>query len=94
MKYYSRFNNVPLVQEGQAPHWDASFDIVIAGAGSGGIYASLSAAREGKTVLLLEKTHWCGGQHVQGLVNGYYYGFREGLFRQTDRRTKEETGSV
>lgn len=94
MKYYTRINNAAVAREAEAPVWDASYDIIVSGGGSGGIYAALSAAREGKNVLLLEKTRWCGGQHVQGLVNGYYYGLRDGLFCRTDRRTNEETGLV
>ena len=94
IKYYSRQNNIPFARGQEEPAWDDSCDILVSGGGSGGLYASLSAAREGKTVLLLEKTNWCGGQHVQGLVNGYYYGFRDGLFRETDRKTEEETGQI
>ncbi len=39
-----------------------SYDVVVAGAGCGGIAAAISAARLGASVLLLEETDWIGGQ--------------------------------
>ena len=94
MSFYSRVNHAVSNHSCETPVWDAAYDIVVVGAGSGGLYAALSAAREGKSVLLIEKTRWCGGAHVQGLVNGYYYGIRDGLFTETDRRAKAETEDV
>ncbi len=38
------------------------YDVVIAGAGTGGFGAAMQAARMGATVLLLEETDWIGGQ--------------------------------
>ncbi|MDB6005387.1 MAG: hypothetical protein JWR15_2374 [Prosthecobacter sp.] len=39
-----------------------SYDVVIAGAGTGGCGAAVQAARMGCSVLLLEETDWIGGQ--------------------------------
>ncbi|MFZ2276179.1 MAG: FAD-dependent oxidoreductase [Prosthecobacter sp.] len=39
-----------------------SYDVVIAGGGTGGCGAAVQAARMGCTVLLLEETDWIGGQ--------------------------------
>ena len=39
-----------------------SYDIVIAGAGMGGISAGLQAARMGASVLIIEPSSWIGGQ--------------------------------
>lgn len=39
-----------------------SYDVIVVGAGSGGFAASISAAREGARVLLIEETDWVGGQ--------------------------------
>jgi len=39
-----------------------SYDIVVAGAGTGGWAAAIQAARMGAKVLLLEETDWIGGQ--------------------------------
>jgi len=38
------------------------FDIIICGAGVGGVAAALAAARSGRHVLLTDPTHWVGGQ--------------------------------
>lgn len=40
----------------------SSYDIVVAGAGTGGWAAAIQAARMGAKVLLLEETDWIGGQ--------------------------------
>jgi hypothetical protein len=37
-------------------------DVVILGAGVGGVAAALAAARQGRTVILTEETDWIGGQ--------------------------------
>lgn len=92
MNYYTRTDGVVSCASCEAPGWQMDYDVVVAGGGSGGIYAALAAAREGKRVLLIEKSRWCGGQHVQGLVNGYYYGVRGGLYARTDKLAEEETG--
>lgn len=41
---------------------DKSYDIIIAGAGTGGWAAAVQAARLGRRVLLIEETDWIGGQ--------------------------------
>ena len=48
---------------------DKSFDIVIAGAGSGGVSAAIQAARMGASVALLEETDWVGGQSTAAAVS-------------------------
>ena len=49
--------------------WQASYDVVIAGAGTGGIGAAIQAARLGASVLLLEETDWIGGQMLAAAVS-------------------------
>jgi hypothetical protein len=56
------------------PHWQtdelntsseniaAGYDVIVAGAGTGGWAAAIQAARMGARVLLLEETDWIGGQ--------------------------------
>lgn len=54
------------------PHWkpvdtprekiSAEYDIIVAGAGTGGWAAAVQAARMGARVLLLDETDWIGGQ--------------------------------
>lgn len=46
-----------------------SYDVIVAGGGVSGVAAALSAARMGKSVLLLEKQTWLGGLATSGLVN-------------------------
>lgn len=41
--------------------WDAEYDVVVIGAGTGGMAAGLAASIEGRTVLLAEKTDRVGG---------------------------------
>ncbi len=45
------------------------FDLIVVGAGSGGIGAACSAARAGLSVLLLEKSNTLGGNAVRGGVH-------------------------
>src|SRR5207244_676558 len=44
-------------------------DVLVAGAGMGGIGAALAAARHGLTVCLTEETDWIGGQATAGGVS-------------------------
>lgn len=41
--------------------WDAEYDLVVVGAGAGGMAAALTASIEGLSVLLVEKTAYVGG---------------------------------
>lgn len=43
-------------------HVQERYDVVVAGAGTGGACAAIQAARMGASVLLLEETDWIGGQ--------------------------------
>lgn len=90
IQFYTRRNNQPKFMECEVPAWDKSCDVLVAGAGSGGIYAAVAARQQNKAVLLLEKTTWCGGQHIQGLVNGYYYGVRGGLYEEIDNAARAD----
>ena len=44
-----------------SPGWDDTFDVLVLGAGAGGMTAALVASLEGKRTLLLEKTEQIGG---------------------------------
>lgn len=68
-------------------------DLLVAGAGMGGIGAALAASRHNKTVCLTEETDWIGGQATAGGVSALdenrfieiaggsraYYAFRNGI---------------
>ena len=71
---------------------DARCDILIAGAGTGGVAAALAAAEAGRTVILTEETTWIGGQLTSQAVppdehrwiesfgcTARYRAFREGV---------------
>jgi hypothetical protein len=45
-----------------------SYDVVVAGAGTGGCGAAIQAARMGRSVLLLDETDWIGGQMTAAAV--------------------------
>jgi hypothetical protein len=63
-----------------------SYDVVIAGAGMGGIGVAVQAARMGRSVLLMEETDWIGGQATAAAVTSMDEGealVRErGLYRE------------
>jgi len=46
-----------------------SYDIVVAGAGTGGVSAAIQAARLGANVALLEESDWIGGQMAAAAVS-------------------------
>jgi len=64
----------------------SSYDIVVAGAGMGGIGAAVQAARLGRSVLLLEETDWIGGQMTAAAVTSMDEGValvrERGLYRE------------
>lgn len=44
-----------------------SYDVVVYGANPGGLMAAISAAREGASVVVLERTNWIGGMTTGGI---------------------------
>lgn len=63
-----------------------TYDVVIAGAGSGGTAAAIQAARMGMRVALLEETEYIGGQMGAAAVSNMDEGFRltppSGFYRE------------
>lgn len=59
----------------------SSYDVVVAGAGTGGIGAAIQAARLGASVLLLEETDWIGGQMLAAAVTAIDEGGAGNLVR-------------
>jgi phytoene dehydrogenase-like protein len=47
------------------------YDLIVVGGGSGGFAAALAAARNGISVLLIEKADWLGGNATRGGVNNW-----------------------
>ena len=62
--------------------FDRECDVLCVGAGSAGVYAADSAAREGARVILCEIGSNIGGMHVCGNVTGYYFGARGGAHEE------------
>lgn len=66
--------------------WKDRYDIVVAGAGTGGCGAAIQAARMGRSVLLLEETDWTGGQATAAGVTSMDEGVtlvrERGLYRE------------
>jgi hypothetical protein len=48
---------------------EKSYDLVVVGAGAGGVAASIQAARQGVRVALVEETDWIGGQMTAAAVS-------------------------
>lgn len=51
--------------------FDETYDVLVAGAGVGGVAAAVAAARSGLRTALVEKTVLVGGLATTGLINGY-----------------------
>lgn len=74
-------------------------DIVVAGGGPAGIGAAVSAARQGKTVLLLEKRAYLGGNITACYVENCNYflkgtGFEsEGIYAEIEKKCYEKYGN-
>jgi hypothetical protein len=64
----------------------SSYDVIIAGAGTGGVGAAVQAARMGRSVLLLEESDWIGGQMnaagVTSMDEGGTLVRQRGLYRE------------
>lgn len=73
-------DNSPVVNEPQ--NRDVTVDFVVVGAGAGGLSAAIEAARQGKSVILLEKLSFAGGSSA--LCEGYFW--------SNDAKLNAETG--
>ena len=47
------------------------YDVIVVGGGPGGVCAAVGAAREGTSVLLIERYGFLGGMATAGLVNPF-----------------------
>lgn len=67
-----------------------TYDVIVAGAGTGGVSAALQAARMGVRVALLEETDWIGGQMAAAAVSTMDDGWKltgpQGIYDEFRRR--------
>ena len=61
-----------------------SRDVIVAGGGTGGASAGISAARTGASTAVLEVQHGLGGVGTLGLIASYYFGNRVGFTTEID----------
>ncbi len=66
-------------------------DVVVAGYGTGGIFASLSAAWQGVSVTVLDPAGIPGGMGTAGKIHSYYHGIRAGMQKTIDEKTSVAT---
>ena len=60
------------------------YDVVVAGGGTAGAPAAISAARKGVKTLLLEYLHGLGGISTFGFIGRYTAGYRKGFTAEVD----------
>ena len=65
------------------------YDVVIAGGGTSGAPAAISAARNGAKTLVVEYLHGLGGTGTLGMIGRYWYGHREGFTAEIDKGVRE-----
>ena len=80
-------DNSPAVNEPQ--NRDVTVDFVVVGAGAGGLSAATEAARQGKSVILLEKLSFAGGSSA--LCEGYFWSADAKLNAETGKGFDTET---
>ncbi|MEK6795563.1 MAG: FAD-dependent oxidoreductase [Spirochaetota bacterium] len=72
------------VSEKAAASFEASYDVIVAGLGSAGVYAAIAAARAGLRVLGIERLSSVYGQGSSGGMMGYCAGSRGGIYEEID----------
>lgn len=90
MIYYELVDNACVKKELCSPVFDDSFDIIVAGLGSSGVFLALAASEKCK-VLAVEKSGCVGGTCTNGFVCSYYHGMAGGLYEKIDRDAAEKS---
>lgn len=65
-----------------------SYDVVVAGGGTGGAPAAIGAGRQGASALVIEFQDHLGGVGTLGLISSYYHGYRKGFTSEIDDHVK------
>lgn len=71
------------------PDFEEKTDVLVAGVGTAGTFAAISAAREGASVIAVERELTVGGMYTAGRVTGFYYGDEGGTYEEYEREAAE-----
>jgi len=77
-----------------SPVFNAQYDVIVAGLGTAGSIALLTAARLGLQAMGIDRMHCMGGMGTAGSVNGYYFGTKGGVYEEVDAQVAELIGTV
>lgn len=69
-----------------------SYDVVVAGGGTGGAPAGVGAAKQGARTLVLEMQHTLGGVGTTGMISTYWFGNRVGYTAWLDGQVCDAMG--
>ena len=69
--------------------FDKQCDVLVAGLGTAGAIAAVSAVEHGAKIIGVERLKMCGGTATGGGVFGYYYGLPGGRFEGIDEKSFE-----
>ncbi|MDF2927553.1 MAG: hypothetical protein K0R57_6467 [Paenibacillaceae bacterium] len=89
MMNYRRMVNGSIVEApaGQV-QFEEQVDVLVAGVGTAGALAVISASAQGATVLGVDRLSGVGGMGTVGYVSGYYYGLAGGLHVNIDEEAQ------
>ena len=82
--FLSRLNGGRAERIPAEARFDEKFDVIVAGFGTAGAIAAITAAEHGVRVAAVEKLNMAGGTATAGGVWGYYYGLPGGRFEAVD----------
>ncbi|MBR3967112.1 MAG: FAD-dependent oxidoreductase [Clostridia bacterium] len=82
-------NGKQLTEEVKNINFDMECDVLCIGMGAAGAYAAISAAREGASVIALERDENIGGMPITGMVPTFYYGEVGGTFEKVEKNAIE-----
>ncbi|MBR2467319.1 MAG: FAD-dependent oxidoreductase [Clostridia bacterium] len=86
---YAYLKEGALLREECTPDFDEKTDVLVAGVGTAGTFAAISAAREGASVIAVERELAVGGMYTAGRVTGFYYGDEGGTYEECEREADE-----